>query len=142
LDDYQLRYQGAGSHKALKVYTDQPIDTPLFVFNGYDVQGNSQWSLTFHATSAQPTAIMLEFGAHVAVGVDALVTGSNGDVGYGLGRGASSISGSPFHVSIDLFDTGLDDNADDTSLGSQDNQLSNDVIVAPSVPSVVTEVRD
>ena len=137
LDDYQFRYQGAGGHKAIRIYTDQAIDSIIFQFNGYDAQGNSQWSLTFHATSTQPTAIMLEFGAHIAVGQDPLAD-ANGDVGYGLGKGAASISGAPFHVSFDLFDNGLSDNTDDVSLGSQDNQLSNDILVAPVIPTYST----
>jgi hypothetical protein len=146
LVDYQNRYQG-GSAAALRIYSNQPLDNILFVFAGYDAQDNSHWSLTYHkaaTATGDPTQLLIEFAAHVGVGVDPLVNGSNGDVGYGIGKGAASISGAPFHVSLDNFDNGLDDNnaGDDGMSGSEDNQLSTDVLVPPSTPSVVTEVRN
>ena len=62
-----------------------------------------------------PEWVLIEFGAHIAVGTDRLGNG----VGYGPGLGAADINGGPYHVSIDLFDFGEAGNGDDTSLGSQ-----------------------
>jgi hypothetical protein len=52
--------------------------------------------------------VVIEFGAHIAVGVDGLPDINAGDgsilgVGYLLNRGASAISGGPYHVIIEDF---------------------------------------
>src|SRR6185369_15539285 len=45
-------------------------------------------------------SVALEFGAHVAVGQDGLDPNIGTNVGYGVGRGASNISGGPYHVKL------------------------------------------
>ena len=122
---------------ALKFYTNAPITNPILHLLSYDAQGNSNWELLWSATSA--TQVLIEFGAHIAVGTDRLGNG----VGYGAGLGAADINGGPYHVSIDLFDFGLDIKGDDTSLGSQDNQLQGaSVLVPPVIPTITTQVKN
>jgi hypothetical protein len=70
------------------------------------------WTLTW---TGNAPAVLLEMAAHVAA--------STGAVGWGTGTGASTISGSPYHVSLATLDG--------SALGSQDNQMSANVIVAP-----------
>ena len=75
------------------------------------------WTLTWTGASN----VLLEFGAHIAR--------SGGDTGWGSGTGAASINGSPYHVSLDSLDN--------SSLGSQDNQMKSDVLTPPTNIKVV-----
>ena len=50
-------------------------------------------------TSTSPN-VVIEFGAHISVGVDGLAVAPSLGVGYLLNRGASSISGGPYHVIV------------------------------------------
>src|SRR5205085_12023926 len=95
LTAFQARYNPSGSKRAIKFYSNADIDGVVFTFNGYDVQGNSHWNLVWHS-AVPPTRLLIEFGAHVAVGNDTLGAG----VGYGVPLGASDINGGPYHVKV------------------------------------------
>src|SRR5262249_52418414 len=103
---YQARYQG-GLKKAMRLYGNAALTGVQLTQLPYDSQGNAHYELVFDAPAGF-SQLLLETGAHVSVGTDpfAGLLGPNDDVGYGAGKGAASISGSPFHVSIDLFDNG------------------------------------
>ncbi|MES2430740.1 MAG: hypothetical protein V4556_07360, partial [Bacteroidota bacterium] len=67
-----------------------------------------RYELSWTSTSS---TIVVEYGAHLAVGVDPLEAG----IGYGEGKGAGSISGGPYHTHLRTLDC--------ESLGSRDNQI-------------------
>ena len=94
------------------------VDTGGIVANGADT-GDTDISWTLSWTGAA-TDVMVTFGAHVAKGV--------GLTGWGAKTGASSISGAPYHVSLDTLDG--------ASLGSQDNQMMGTTVVVPGVLTV------
>src|SRR6185503_14748462 len=72
-------------------------------------------------TSAS-TEIIVEFAGHIAVGLDPL----NAGIGYGVGLGAASISGGPYHIPLEQLDG--------ASTGSQDNQLKGaDIKIPPAI---------
>ena len=78
-------------------------------------------------TSCSPN-VVIEFGAHIAVGVDGLDPDPNDlnlGVGYFVGQGASDISGGPYHVIIEGFigADGTTGTACEPNLGNLDNQL-------------------
>ncbi|MDR5591694.1 Ig-like domain-containing protein, partial [Christiangramia sp. SM2212] len=80
------------------------------------------------------SSIIIEFGAQIAAGFSPTGVYSkeggysipaDGIVGYGPGRGASDVSGAPYHVKFTAFLTDFVDGKAPT-LGSQDNQLMAD----------------
>ncbi|HSF61944.1 MAG TPA: hypothetical protein VLA69_09635, partial [Gaiellaceae bacterium] len=74
-------------------------------------------TLTYSVPStADATNVMLLFGAHIAA--------STGPRGWGVGVGAGSISGGPYHVRITA--------ADGASVGNRDNQIMSGAILAPA----------
>jgi hypothetical protein len=92
--------------------------------------------------SSTSTSVVLEFAAHIAVGVDGLAANNPGGcnvtplgVGYLLNRGASSISGGPYHVIIEDFigPDGTSGSACEPNLGNQDNQLQgSEILLIPA----------
>ena len=78
-------------------------------------------------TSCSPN-VVIEFAAHIAVGVDGLDPNPNDldlGVGYFVGQGASDISGGPYHVIVEGFigADGTTGTACEPNLGNLDNQL-------------------
>jgi len=74
-------------------------------------------TLTYSVPStADGAKVMLLFGAHIAP--------SLGPRGWGVGVGAGSISGGPYHVRITA--------ADGESVGNRDNQIMSGAILAPA----------
>ncbi|HEU5263751.1 MAG TPA: hypothetical protein VFU34_03880, partial [Gaiellaceae bacterium] len=65
---------------------------------------------------SQNTKVMLLFGGHIAP--------STGPRGWGVGVGAGSISGGPYHISIC--------NVDGVASGCRDNQIQSGAILAPA----------
>jgi len=72
-------------------------------------------------TSSSPTLVAIWFGGHLALG-----TG-----GWGAGQGASSVSGSPFHIRTLTLDG--------ASLGNRDNQLQGGVFAATIAGSITIQ---
>src|SRR6185369_16591965 len=68
-------------------------------------------------------SVALEFGAHVEVGQDGLDINIGTNVGYGVARGASNISGGPYHVKLDNWLNG------EGNIGNLDNQLQGSQIL-------------
>ncbi|HEY0751620.1 MAG TPA: hypothetical protein VGD26_10715, partial [Chitinophagaceae bacterium] len=74
----------------------------------------------FKWTTNNATALMFEFAAHVALSFN-----TGGQLGYGLGRGASQISGGPYHVILESTTLG--------NMGAMDNQLQgSDIVLQPT----------
>jgi uncharacterized repeat protein (TIGR01451 family) len=74
-------------------------------------------TLTYSVPStANATNVMLLFGGHIAA--------SLGPRGWGIGIGAGSISGGPYHIRITA--------ADGASVGNRDNQIMSGAILAPA----------
>jgi hypothetical protein len=91
-------------------------------------------------TSTSPS-VVLEFAAHIAVGVDGLAAINPGGcnvtnlgVGYLLNRGASSISGGPYHVIVEDFQDAPGNTPKcEGNLGNLDNQLQgSEILLIPS----------
>ncbi|MCB2206566.1 hypothetical protein KQI65_17620 [bacterium] len=112
-------YENAFGNRELKIYGDQPISSAVVVFNGYSKGRDPYAEYTLHWTSTS-SSILLEFAGHLSMAVD--VPNVTSGVGYGIGRGAGSIKGAPFHFKLDRLDG--------SALGSQDNQISSSAIVA------------
>ena len=89
-------YEGFFGNRTLRAYSTAAISNASVVFNGYTGTANdpiANYKMTWTSTSPR---ILVEFGAHLAQGEDFLLD----DVGYGTGRGAGSISGGPYHVTL------------------------------------------
>src|SRR5678815_2690190 len=79
-------------------------------------------------SSCSPS-VVIEFAAHIAVGVDNLAVTDPGGcnvtdlgVGYLLNRGASSIPGGPYHVIVEDFQDAPGNTPNcEPNLGNQDN---------------------
>ena len=85
-------YEQLFGQRYVNFYSDAAITNASIRFLNY----SSEYVFyEFKFTSPAATTVMLEFAAHIAVGVDIFTP----TVGYGLGRGASNISGGPYHVS-------------------------------------------
>src|SRR5206468_2160229 len=90
------------------------------------VAGQGQCSTTIRLSFSVPSAIgansaiVLAWGGHIA---------SQGD--WGTGNSASAISGSPYHMALDLLDG--------SSTGSQDRALSTSAIFfTPSITTLLS----
>ncbi len=92
-------------------------------FDGYTGGSDSDAAYTVHWTS-DAAMVLVEVAGHISVGID----GATGiGIGYGAGRGASAISGGPYHFKLS--------NVDGISLGSQDNQLKGADVRLPFCPA-------
>ena len=67
--------------------------------------------------SASERKVQLLFGGHLAP--------STGPRGWGIGLGAGSVSGGPYHIKWDL--------ADGASIGNRDNQIMSGAVLAPAL---------
>jgi hypothetical protein len=86
--------------------------------------------------------VVIEFGAHIAVGVDGLAATNPGGcnetslgAGYFVGQGASDINGGPYHVIVEDFigADGTSGTACEPNLGNLDNQLQgSQVLLIPT----------
>jgi hypothetical protein len=119
-DNVQSRiaaYEGFFGNRTLRIYGNAAITAASMTFNGYSGSGpDANYTLTWTSTSTQ---ILIEFAGHLAQGEDFLLTG----LGYGAGKGAGSVSGGPYHISLSRLDG--------ASLGSQDNQIQANAVSAP-----------
>jgi hypothetical protein len=81
--------------------------------------------------------VVLEYGAHIAVGIDGLALSNPGGcnvtglgVGYLIGHGASDINGGPYHTIIEDFQNTTNNNPKcEPNLGNLDNQLQGSEIL-------------
>jgi hypothetical protein len=125
-----MAYMGLYGSNGMRLYANLPISNVSLAFNNYDAPGQDQQGFYTLTWTSASTSLLVEFGAHIAVG-ESNVSG----LGYGKGLGASFISGGPYHVSLDLLDGG--------SIGNQDNQLKGSDILIPAVPpTVVTTLHN
>src|SRR5262245_21349000 len=79
--------------------------------------------------SGDASAVLVKSGPHLSLGPNF------GNVaGWGVGKGASSVSGGPYHVSLDQLANGANDQHP-ISLGSQDNNVQ--VGAIPALPQLI-----
>ena len=136
---YESRY----GDRTVRVYVGPegfggtPADNQV-VFVGYGDSnpndgGDSYIYYDIKWVSTSPN-VVIEFGAHISVGVDGLAVAPSLGVGYLLNRGASDISGGPYHVIVEDFQptTNNDPNCE-PNLGNLDNQLQgSEILLFPS----------
>src|SRR5262249_24644573 len=124
VNDRIAAYEKIFGDRTLRIFGNQQITSAFLTFTGYSGTANdpdANYTLTWTSTS---TRIDIEFAAHLAQGNDFTLAG----VGYGAGQGAGSISGGPYHVSLNKQAR--------ASLGSQDNQTQANAVSTPPNPSV------
>ncbi len=118
-----------GVDRTIRIYSDAPIMMASLSYSLVgDPAGDSDldYTLTWTTSSASTQAV-IEMAGHLAVSGDPGSLGScmspeANDIAWGVGQGASQISGGPYHFNLFLLDDG--------SLGSQDNQIKGaDVII-------------
>ena len=141
IPEYETRY----GNRTVRVYVgaagfggdNGDVDNQV-VFVGYgDANPNDDgdsyiyYDISWRSTSPD---VVIEYGAHIAVGVDGLAVAPSLGVGYLLNRGASSISGGPYHCIIEDFQpTTNNDPKCEPNLGNLDNQLQgSQVLLIPS----------
>ena len=112
--------------RTIEIRGNSAISNVAVAFTGYQGSGKdyAEYLLTWVSASDQ---IMVRFATRLAPG--------NGWCGYGAGNGAGSISGAPYHVTLERFDD-VDDPSDGApepgvSMGSQDNQIMSNAIQIP-----------
>jgi uncharacterized repeat protein (TIGR01451 family) len=120
-------YEAVRGARTIKIYGDASITAGLLTLThnpsgtGSDT-GDSDIDYTLTWTSAS-TKLLIEMAGHLAVSNDGTADS------WGVGLGASFISGGPYHFSLD--------NLDGKSLGSQDNQIQAGAIIAKGTVSGV-----
>ncbi|HEX6846944.1 MAG TPA: hypothetical protein VF144_08195, partial [Chitinophagaceae bacterium] len=89
------------------------------------------YDILWRSTSSN---VLIEYGAHISVGVDGLAVAPSLGVGYLINRGASDINGGPYHCIVEDFQpTTNNDPKCEPNLGNLDNQLQgSQVLVFPS----------
>jgi hypothetical protein len=113
------KYEARFGNRTVQIYGDKPITGASLSFDGYTGSGDLFANYTMTWTSSA-SAVIIEMGGHISAGRDSFRAG----IGYGDGRGASSINGGPYHFKLD--------SVDNITLGSQDNQLkASDVFIVP-----------
>ena len=110
IDAYELQF----GNRTIRVCGSSAVSAASLslshsVANGMDT-GDSDIDYTLTWTSAS-TSIVIEMGGHISVSGNPM---SNA-LAWGVGLGASGISGGPYHFNLDTLDGG--------SLGNQDNQI-------------------
>ena len=118
-------YEASLGNRTVKIYGNAAVTAASMSFDGYSGSGDmyADYTLTWTSSSGQ---ICIELAGHLAGGADP--TGQIG-VGYGEGKGSSSISGGPYHFKMETLDG--------ASLGSQDNQIKGaDILQPPPVCNV------
>ena len=128
-----------GDTAGVRLFGNAAITAATLTFTGYDPAASDQAAHFTLSWDSASTQMEIEFAAHIAASQD--LPGGIGPTtipGYGTGHGASSISGGPYHVSIQPPD-GLDG----SSLGSQDNPLKGaDILIPAVVPVITTQVQN
>lgn len=147
IETYECRY----GERSVRVYVDEgtlcgtAADNKVeFVGYGDNEPGDEGDTYIFYDITwcSCSENVVIEFGAHIAVGVDGLAA-INPDLcnetslgtGYFVGQGASDISGGPYHVIVEGFigDDGTTGSACEPNLGNLDNQLQgSQVLLIPS----------
>ncbi|MHC5111738.1 MAG: hypothetical protein ACYTHJ_17875, partial [Planctomycetota bacterium] len=112
-------YELSLGDRTLTIYGNAPITAGSLTFHGFTggTAEYAEYTLTWTSSSDQ---ILIEVAGHLAVGPDNAV---GPGIGYGVGRGASAISGGPYHFRLTTLDG--------ASLGSQDNQIKGADILLP-----------
>ncbi len=111
-------YEAKFGQRYIMIYSSAPITNQSVAWAGFDgtyIFYDVTW------TSDSPE-ILLEFAAHIAVSLDP----SGNQLGYGIGQGASDISGGPYHVICVDFQNGTEG-----SIGNLDNQLMGSNVFTP-----------
>ncbi|HWQ33930.1 MAG TPA: hypothetical protein VNQ79_13855 [Blastocatellia bacterium] len=116
-------YETRFGNRTIRIYGNQNITAASLTFDGY-VADDATYTLTWTSASSQ---IIIEFAAHIAQGTDTLSAG----IGYGAGKGASSINGGPYHVHLGNFDG---------SGGNLDNQIQGSDVCDVALSAAVTNV--
>ncbi|MCB7481284.1 PKD domain-containing protein [Christiangramia sediminis] len=129
-------YESVYGDRTVKVKGDMPFTgnagdpNSRVTFAGFD----GEYMFYDISWVSASSSIVIEFGAQIAAGFSPTGVYSknigysvpaDGIVGYGPGRGASNVSGAPYHVKFTAFLTDFVDGKAPT-LGSQDNQLMAD----------------
>ena len=120
IDAYEALY----GNRQIRICGNAPFTSASFTSISHDVAdgadtGDSFIHYTLSWTSAS-TQIMIELSGHLAVSGDPAVN----PIAWGVGLGASQVSGGPYHFKLDYLDT--------NSLGSQDNQIKGaDILIVP-----------
>jgi hypothetical protein len=125
-------FETAYGNRTISVQADAPITIQSFtqshsVPDGGDT-GDSEIDFTL-SWSSDATAVLVKFGAHLALGPN-----FGNVIGWGVGKGASSVNGGPYHVSLDQLANGALD-GHPISLGSQDNNVQ--VGAIPALPQLI-----
>ncbi len=107
-------YEAEFGNRQIKIYGDQPFGaaglTLSHTVSGGGDTGDSyiEYVLTWTSNSTQ---ILIEMAGHLALSGDP----STNPIAWGIGLGASYVSGGPYHFKLDKLDG--------ASLGSLDNQI-------------------
>lgn len=106
--------------RTIEIRGNQDISNVSVTFNGYKGSGKdlAEYTLLWESSSDM---VMIRFATRLASGL--------GTCGYGSGQGAGSISGGPYHVTLERLDDR--DNKAGISLGSQDNQIMSNAVQIP-----------
>ncbi|MFV9485162.1 hypothetical protein ACNI3T_15050, partial [Christiangramia sp. ASW11-125] len=129
-------YESVYGDRTVKIKGDMPFTGTAGEANSRVTFAGFDGEYMFYDISwvSASSSIVIEFGAQIAAGFSptgvyskdiGYAVPADGIVGYGPGRGASDVSGAPYHVKFTSFLTEFVDGKAPT-LGSQDNQLMAD----------------
>jgi len=110
-------YEVQHGDRIFKVYGSQPVSLCSLDFIGYSSSGSDFYAEYRLVWTSASDSILIEFAGRLALGGDG--TGFS----YGPGKGASQISGGPYHFKLDKLDG--------DALGSQDNQIKGADVITP-----------
>jgi len=125
-NDVTARHQLAGQVATMYGGALTDITAPVHdsaAAPGTDDYATVTFSYTVAASTAADNYVELLFGGHLAAGLRSR--------GWGVGLGASSINGGPYHFKWDL--------SDGASIGNRDNQISaGGIMAAPTVSTLLS----
>ena len=119
-------YEAHLGDRTIKLYGNTAISAASIAFDGYTGSTDNQYANYTLTWTSSSDSIVIEMAGHLAAGTDPVLQPG---VGYGAGRGSSSVSGGPYHFKLSYLDG--------SSLGSQDNQIKGaDILLPPPVCDV------
>jgi hypothetical protein len=104
-------YEAHFGNRTVKIYGNTAISAASMTFHGYSgsTDKDAKYTLTWTSSS---DSIVIEMAGHLAAGPDPVLEPG---VGYGVGKGASNISGGSYHFQLSKLDN--------INLGTQANQI-------------------
>ncbi|HLB68335.1 MAG TPA: hypothetical protein VJN63_07715, partial [Thermoplasmata archaeon] len=137
LEDRQTSHDSTfGTARTMKIYGASITGIVNIARTGTDTgSSEDKVKITFVKTTGDTSIILAAWGGHLGIGLGA-------PVGYGLGNGAGSISGAPFHMTLDVLARSTVPVDSNVLSGSRDRSLQPGTVVLGTIKIVKDAIPD